>query len=101
MPIILIPTVITNSAAVTKAALRSFFLFIMRFVSPYEDEESWAVIRSTIAPMASSKLRSENIKGGSCMVYPRLLDIRARLISSRPPTIDPSQQLSELPILQE
>jgi len=42
----------------------------VRFVSPQEDEESSAIISSTIAPTASSKLRSENVKGGNCMVYP-------------------------------
>ena len=80
MPIILIPTVIKNSALTMKAALRSFFLFIDRFVSPYEDEESSATIRSTIASTTRSKLRSKKVKGGSCMVYPSIISYSMRVV---------------------
>ena len=70
MLIILMTIVIRNSRPVVRAAFRSFFLFIVRFVKPYWDEASSDAIRRLMAPTASNKLRSEKVKGGSCMVYP-------------------------------
>ena len=72
MPIILMATVTRNSRPVVRAAFRRFFLFIVRFVKPYWDEASSEVIRRLMAPTASNKLRSEKVKGGSCMVYPQV-----------------------------
>ena len=70
MLIILMATVTRNSNPVVRAAFRRFFLFIVRFVKPYWVDASSEVIRRLMAPTASSKLRSEKVKGGSCMVYP-------------------------------
>lgn len=64
-------------AAVTKnkrlaviAAFLSFFLFTVSVVVPYCDDASSEIISSMIAKTTNSKLRSETVKGGSCMVYP-------------------------------
>ena len=70
MLIIWIAMVTRNSRPVVRAAFRRFFLFIVRFVKPYWDDASSDVIRRLMAPTASSKLRSEKVKGGSCIVYP-------------------------------
>src|SRR5665648_1096088 len=70
MLIILMTMVTMNSRPAVRATLRSFFLFIVRFVKPYWDEVSSAAIRRLMAPTLNNKLRSEKIKGGSCMVYP-------------------------------
>ena len=70
MLIIWMATVTRNSNPVVRAVLRSFFLFMVRFVKPYWDDASSDVIRRLMAPTASSKLRSEKVKGGSCVVYP-------------------------------
>jgi hypothetical protein len=69
MLIILMIMVTRNSRLAVSTAVRSFFLFIQRFVKPYLDEVSSAVIRRLMAPTANNKLRSEKIKGGSCKVY--------------------------------
>jgi hypothetical protein len=70
MLIIWMATVTRNSRPVVRAAFRSFFLFIVRFVKPYWVEASSEVIRRLRAPTANNKLRSKKVKGGSCMVYP-------------------------------
>ena len=70
MLIIWMATVTRNSRPVVRAAFRSFFLFIVRFVRPYWVEASSEVIRRLMAPTANNKLRSEKVKDGSCMVYP-------------------------------
>ena len=70
MLIILMATVNRNSRPMVRAAFWSFFLFMVRFVRPQKGEVSSAVIRRIMAPTASNKLRSEKVKGGSCMVYP-------------------------------
>jgi hypothetical protein len=70
MLIILMTIIIRNSRPVVRAAFRSFFLFIVRFVKPYWVEASSEVIRRLRAPTANNKLRSKKFKGGSCVVYP-------------------------------
>ena len=70
MLIILMTIVIRNSRPVVRATFFSFFLFMVRFVKLYWDEASIAVIRRLMAPTVSNKLRSEKVKGGSCVVYP-------------------------------
>ncbi len=63
-------TITRNNRPVVMAAFRSFFLFILRFVKPDWVEASSEVIRRLMAPTANRKLRSEKVKGGSCVVYP-------------------------------
>lgn len=62
-------TVIKKRMPIVKAALRNFFLFIVKFVELIKDEVSSAVTSRIIALIASSKLISEKVKGGSCKVY--------------------------------
>lgn len=62
-------TVARKNSPNVKATLRSFFLFIMRFDSPLWGEKSSAVIRSVIAPKASSRPISAKFNGGNCVVY--------------------------------
>jgi hypothetical protein len=60
----------TNSKLVTMVTFRSFFLFIARFVMPYLVEVNSNAIRRLIAPKATKNVRSEKVKGGSCIIYP-------------------------------
>ena len=70
MLIIWMAIVTRNSRLAVMAAFRSFFLFIVRFVKPYWDDASTDAIRRLKAPTTTNKVRSEKVKGGSCVIYP-------------------------------
>ena len=63
-------TVNKKSMPTVIAASRNFFLFRIRFFNGELGEASMLIRRRIIASTDSKKLRSEKIKGGSCMVYP-------------------------------
>ena len=69
-----------NSRPAAMAAFCSFFLFIVRFVMPYWVEASSDAIRRLMALTANNKLRSEKLKGGSCMVYPSITSYSMRVV---------------------
>ena len=67
--IILMAMDIKNSVPVVKAAIRNFFLLMTKLLGKEFDEASCAIARRMMASTASSKVRSEKVKGGSCMLY--------------------------------
>lgn len=69
MPIILMTTVNKNRPPEMMATLRSLFLSNCRFVCPYDEGTSSAIIRNTIAKTANNTLNSESVKGGNCVPY--------------------------------